>query len=264
VEGVTALGALAAGFLIAVVTSPVGVSGAVFLLPINLSVFGVANPAVTPTNLLYNVVATPGPLLRYARAGRLGGPLTRLLVAGTLPGVVVGAVLRVFVVPGPHAFRLIVAVVLAPLGGWLVSSALAGRDHRRRDLSDRATGGIAAAVGVVGGIYGIGGGSILAPILVGRGRPVAEVAPAALASTFATSVVGAVTYALLSVVESGDIAPDWPVGLLAGVGGLCGGYVGARLQPVVPERALRILLGVLAIAVAAVYLVQAIGGLSRG
>jgi uncharacterized membrane protein YfcA len=264
VDLVTALGALAAGFVIAVVTSPVGVSGAVFLLPVNLSGFGVANPAVTPTNLLYNVVATPGPLARYARAGGLGGPLTRILVVGTLPGVIVGALLRVFVVPGPHAFRLIVAVVLAPLGGWLVASALAGRVHRRRDLSDRSTAGLAAAVGVIGGIYGIGGGSILAPILVGRGRPVSEVAPAALASTFATSVVGALTYALLSVVESGDIAPDWPVGLLAGVGGLCGGYVGARLQPVVPERALRMLLGALAVGVAALYVVQAVGGLSRG
>ena len=258
----TALGALAAGFVIAMATSPVGVSGAVFLLPVNLSVFDVPNPAVTPTNFLYNVIATPGSLLRYARAGRLGGPLTRLLVAGTLPGVVVGAVLRVFVVPGPSAFRLVVAAVLAPLGAWLVASAVSGRAHRRRDLSARSLGALAAGVGLVGGVYGIGGGSILAPLLVGRGRPVAEVAPAALASTFATSVVGALTYASISVFENGDIAPDWPVGLLAGVGGLCGGYVGARLQPVVPERALRTLLGALAVGVAALYLGQALGGLT--
>jgi uncharacterized membrane protein YfcA len=262
VDGTTAPGVLTAGFVIAMVTAPVGVSGAVFLLPVNLSVFGVPNPAVTPTNLLYNVVAAPGPLVRYARAGLLNAPLTRLLIAGTLPGVVVGALVRVFVVPGPQAFRVVVAAVLAPLGGWLVASAVSGRVHRRRDLSGRSLGRLAAVVGVVGGIYGIGGGSILAPILVGRGRPVAEVAPAALAATFATSVVGALTYALLSLMRGGDIAPDWPVGLLAGVGGLCGGYVGARLQPVVPERALRTLLGVLAVGVATLYLVQALGGLS--
>ena len=33
---------------------------------------------------------------------------------------------------------------------------------------------------VVGGIYGIGGGSLLSPILVGRGFPISTVAPAAL------------------------------------------------------------------------------------
>ncbi len=45
---------------------PVGVSGAVFLLPVQLTVFGVPNPAITPTNLLFNVVAGRGALWRYA------------------------------------------------------------------------------------------------------------------------------------------------------------------------------------------------------
>ena len=53
------------GFVIAVVTTPVGVSGAVFLLPVQLDVLKVPSPAVTPTNLLFNVVATPGASLRY-------------------------------------------------------------------------------------------------------------------------------------------------------------------------------------------------------
>ncbi|CAM5459937.1 hypothetical protein SNARM312S_07501 [Streptomyces narbonensis] len=60
--------------------------------------------------------------------------------------------------------------------------------------------------------------------------PVSTVAPAALASTFATSVVGACTYALLSLTHSGTIAPDWPLGLACGLGGLIGGYLGARLS----------------------------------
>ncbi len=37
-----------------------GVSGAVLLLPVQISVLGVPSPAVTPTNLLFNVAATPG------------------------------------------------------------------------------------------------------------------------------------------------------------------------------------------------------------
>jgi hypothetical protein len=52
--------ALVAAFAIAVITTPAGVSGAVLLLPFQVSVLGTPSPAVTPTNLLYNVVASPG------------------------------------------------------------------------------------------------------------------------------------------------------------------------------------------------------------
>ncbi|MZG01420.1 sulfite exporter TauE/SafE family protein [Streptomyces sp. SID5614] len=254
----TGLLGFAAGLLISVATAPVGVSGAVFLLPVQVSVLGVPSPAVTPTNLLYNVVAGPGALLRHHRAGTLRGPLTRLLVLGTVPGVVVGAVIRVFAVPGPSVFRLLIAVLLLPLGGWLCLRTLrrASRPAPTREPSSRAVTRLAMAVGVAGGIYGIGGGSLLGPILVGRGMPVAKVAPAALAATFVTSVVGAGTYALLSLTTTGDIAPYWSLGLACGLGGLCGGYLGARLQPRLPETALRLLLGVLALGVGGLYAVQ--------
>ncbi|MBK3556395.1 sulfite exporter TauE/SafE family protein [Streptomyces sp. MBT56] len=254
----TGLLGFAAGLLISVATAPVGVSGAVFLLPVQVSVLGVPSPAVTPTNLLYNVVAGPGALLRHHRAGTLRGPLTRLLVLGTVPGVVVGAVIRVFAVPGPSVFRLLIAVLLLPLGGWLCLRTLrrASRPAPAGEPSPRAVTRLAMAVGVAGGIYGIGGGSLLGPILVGRGMPVAKVAPAALAATFVTSVVGAGTYALLSLTTTGDIAPYWSLGLACGLGGLCGGYLGARLQPRLPETALRLLLGVLALGVGGLYAVQ--------
>ena len=251
--------ALAAGLMISVVTTPVGVSGAVFLLPVQLSVLDVPNPAVTPTNLLFNVVSGPGALLRYRRRGSLASPLTRLLLLGTLPGVVVGAVVRVFAVPGPGVFRLIVAVLLLPLGLWLClrrSPAPAAADRSAAaGMPRRGIVALSLGVGVVGGVYGIGGGSILGPILVGRGMPVAIVAPAALASTFVTSVAGAAAFAVLGLTGRGDIAPDWTIGLLCGLGGLVGGYVGAHLQPRLPERGLRLVLGVLAVAVAIMYVV---------
>ncbi|MEU0483146.1 sulfite exporter TauE/SafE family protein [Streptosporangium sp. NPDC006013] len=181
-----ALLGFSAGLLISVVTTPVGVSGAVFLLPVQLSVLQVPNSAVTPTNLLFNVVATPGALLRYRERGHLGGPLTRLLVLGTLPGVVIGALVRVFLLPGPGVFRLLVVCLLFPLGLWLcVRTVRPARGHGALDGPSAPTiTALAVAVGTVGGMYGIGGGSLLGPILVGRGLPVAQVAPAALATTF--------------------------------------------------------------------------------
>ncbi len=56
-------------------------------------------------------------------------------------------------------------------------------------------------------------------------------APAAPAATFVTSVVGAGTYALLSLSVTGDIAPHWSLGLACGLGGLCADCAGATSAP---------------------------------
>ncbi|WP_395575594.1 sulfite exporter TauE/SafE family protein [Streptomyces sp. BK79] len=250
----------AAGLLISTVTAPVGVSGAVFLLPVQLSFLGVPSPAVTPTNLLFNAVAGPGALWRYRRDGALRGSLARRLVAWTLPGVVSGAAIRVFALPGADVFRILVAVLLLPLGAWLCLRTL--RPARPRpDMAEPSAPALAAlalTVGVIGGIYGIGGGSLLGPILAARGMRIARIAPATLAATFTTSVVGAAAYALLALASTGPVAPDWWLGLACGLGGLIGGYLGARLQPHLPETALRLLLGALAAALGVLYAVQSL------
>ena len=117
--GWTEVTALIAAFVIAVVATPAGISGAVLLLPFQVSVLGTPSPAVTPTNLLYNVVATPGALYRYWRQGQTGGHLALVLIAGTVPGVIAGSVIRVELLPGPRVFDLVIAAVLVPLGIWL-------------------------------------------------------------------------------------------------------------------------------------------------
>ncbi len=217
--GWTEIVALVAAYVVAVLATPAGISGAVLLLPFQVSVLGTPSPAVTPTNLLYNVVATPGALYRYWRQGQTGGRLALVLIAGTLPGVVAGSVIRVMLLPGPRVFDLVVAAVLVPLGVWLALT--------RPDRPGRAAGRVrvialpvlvllAAVVGCVGGIYGIGGGSILAPILMATGRPPSEVTPAALASTFVTSVAGVATFMILSIHHHGSVAPDWPTGIALG------------------------------------------------
>ena len=68
-NGWTELVALLAAFLISALTTPAGISGAVLLLPFQVSVLGTPGPSVTPTNLLYNVVSTPGALYRGLAAG---------------------------------------------------------------------------------------------------------------------------------------------------------------------------------------------------
>src|ERR1700720_4963745 len=89
--GWTEVVALAAGYVVAVLATPAGISGAVLLLPFQVSVLGTPSPAVTPTNLLYNVVATPGALYRYWRQGQTGGGLAPGLLTGALPRAIARA-----------------------------------------------------------------------------------------------------------------------------------------------------------------------------
>ncbi|HEX4116731.1 MAG TPA: sulfite exporter TauE/SafE family protein [Solirubrobacteraceae bacterium] len=154
----------------------------------------------------------------------------------------------------------IVAGVLMPLGLWLLvgSQRMA---PSRPEPSRRGRGLIcllALTVGVVGGIYGIGGGSLLAPVLIASGFPAYEVAPATLLATFLTSIVGIAAYAALQLVHGGNIAPEWGLGISMGLGGFVGSYMGARLQSRLPETSLRRLLGLIACVVAARYTQTAI------
>ncbi len=45
-----------------------------------------------------------------------------------------------------------------------------------------------------------------------------------------TSVAGVITFTLLSLHAPGGVAPDFDDGIALGIGGLVGGYTGARLQ----------------------------------
>jgi uncharacterized protein len=91
------------------------------------------------------------------------------------------------------------------------------------------------------------------------GRRAADVAPATLASTFVTSVAGVVTFAILAAHEHGSVAPDWTTGVALGVGGLAGGYCGARIQARLPETAIRRIVGVLVVAIGVRYLWSGLG-----
>jgi uncharacterized membrane protein YfcA len=111
-------------FLISTFTSVGGVSGAFLLLPFQMSVLGYTTPGVSATNHLFNVVAIPGGVYRYAREGRLVWPLSAVVVAATLPGVLLGAWIRVAYLPDPRRFKVFAAFVLLALGLRMARSLL--------------------------------------------------------------------------------------------------------------------------------------------
>lgn len=279
---------LLVAFAVSFCSSLGGVSGAFLLLPYQVSVLGFTAPAVSPTNLLFNIVAIPSGIYRFVREGRMLWCLTGVMAAGLVPGVTLGAYLRLRYLPDPGAFKLFVGCVLLYIGGRLVWDIATARRHggpgrgpeEERQARVRTTRLgltrvtyshgeethsynpllillLVLAVGVVGGAYGIGGGAIVAPILVSAFRlPVHTIAGATLASTFLTSVIGVVVYTWvvpLLVPGTQGTVPDLLLGGLLGLGGLAGIYLGARLQKHVPARIIKILLAAILLFVALRY-----------
>jgi uncharacterized membrane protein YfcA len=116
---------------------------------------------------------------------------------------------------------------------------------------------LACVVGVIGGIYGIGGGAIIAPFCVAVFHlPVHTIAGATLMGTFLTSIAGIAFYSLLPAKGGLQTSPDWLLGVLFGAGGFAGMYLGARFQKFVPQKIIKILLGLLMFLVAAKYIIQ--------
>jgi len=102
---------------------------------------------------------------------------------------------------------------------------------------------LSLVVGLIGGVYGIGGGAIIAPFIVSFfGLPIHTVAGAALMGTCVTSVGGVIFYEVIGpyVARAGEaVRPDWLLGLLFGIGGIAGMYMGATLQKYISAGIIR-------------------------
>jgi len=255
-------------------TSMAGVSGAFLLLPFQVSVLGFNSPAVSSTNHLFNIIAIPSGIYRFIKEGRMLWPLTWLVVIGTLPGVIGGVLIRILYLPSPEAFKIFVGLVLLYIGiklcldlfkkktsvkkqsactEFTISNAqltikslqytFNGSNYQINTLSVIS---LSLVVGLIGGIYGIGGGAIIAPFFVTIFKlPVHTVAGASLMGTFITSAIGVLFFQLLSkssIASSQNIAPDYRLGILFGLGGIVGIYLGARAQRFFPARIIKTIL----------------------
>ncbi|MCP3940584.1 MAG: sulfite exporter TauE/SafE family protein [Desulfobacteraceae bacterium] len=265
-------------FVVSFFTSMGGISGAFMLLPFQMNFLNYTAPSVSGTNQFFNMVAIPSSVWQYVKEKRMVWPLTWAVIIGTLPGVIVGAYIRIEYLPDPRHFKFFVGLVLSYVGIRLFNDVIKHvknmQSPRKRnslkdptDLTVSETGfslkrikfkfdgvsysfsflsvfALCLVVGIIGGVYGIGGGSIIAPFFVTFFQiPVYVVAGAALMGTFVTSIAGVIVYQVLSCFYLGvSVSPDWSLGFLFGIGGFCGMYFGARCQKYVPAYLIKCIL----------------------
>ena len=273
---------------ISFVTSMGGLSGAFLLLPFQMSFLGYTSPGVSATNHLFNVLACPGGIVRYAREGRLLWPLALTVAVGTLPGIVLGSLIRVYWLPDESRFKVFAGLLLlwifwrmfrdlrrpaapARKGGgmarihverWDRSRLVFTFGEARHSVSCPRLAALSLGIGLAGGIYGIGGGAIIAPFLVSVFHlPIYTVAGATLAATFVNALAGVLFYIAISPLYPDlSIAPDWGMALLLSLGGLLGMYFGAKFQKCISPVLLKWMLVVILFGTVIAYFVEFVRG----
>ena len=229
-------------FAAALLYSSVGHAGASAYLAA-MALVGVAAATMRPTALVLNLFVAGIVVVRFAAAGHLPWRSLVPLAVGSIPAAFVGGSIDL---PG-EAYRPIVAVVLLA-GAWRLATAVKpalGDAALERPRVPWLPGlGAGAAIGLLAGLTGTGGGIFLTPLLVLAGwAGTRDAAGLSGAFILLNSVAGLAGLAGLTA-DGLALPPSlalW-IGAVVG-GGLIGSWLGAaRFSIVNLRRALAVVL----------------------
>ena len=210
-----AMGMLVAAFLYAAV----GHGGASAYIAA-MALAGVAPAEMRPVALQLNVLVAAIATFKFYRAGHFRWPLFWPFAASSIPAAYLGGAITL---PGT-AYKVLVGLVLLYAGWQLWWSARAGDELRPpRAIPVALAMAIGAALGVLSGLTGVGGGIFLSPLLLlcgwaGTKQTSAVAAPFILVNSIAGLAAG--------FVRNPSLPPDYVWWLMAAV--LAGGYAGAE------------------------------------
>ncbi|MSP89622.1 MAG: sulfite exporter TauE/SafE family protein [Alphaproteobacteria bacterium] len=230
-------------FAAAVLYSAVGHGGASGYLAA-MALIGVAPEAMRPIALILNVPVASIAVIRFARAGNFVWATFWPFVVTSMPAAFLGGWLNLPTAvfkPVVGAILLIAAIDLFHSAGRAASGE-AGQSVR--PVPPAAGIAIGAGIGLLSGLTGTGGGVFLSPILLFAAwvtmRGSAGVAAAFILCNSIAGLAG-------TTLASGGLPDGLPVLIaVAGLGGLIGSHIGARLLPVVLLRRVLALLLVIA------------------
>ncbi len=207
-------------FAAALLYSSVGHAGASAYLAA-MALVGVSASTMRPTALVLNLFVATIVIVRFARAGHLPWRSLAPLAAGSVPMAFLGGSIDL---PG-EVYRPLVAVVLLA-GAWRLATASAATDDEVRPGVPPLPGVLAgAAIGLLAGLTGTGGGIFLTPLLVLAAwtgtRDAAGLSGAFILVNSVAGLAGLVT----GGVSLPPALPFWVAAVIAG--GLIGSWLGA-------------------------------------
>jgi len=242
------------GFLIGIAAALTGVGGGIFIVPLLNLIYGFAITSATGTSLATIILTSIASTVNYAKQKRVYFKIGLFLALATVPGAYFGAELtKIQLIKtwlGP-IFGVFLLIVAAQMIYKAVSTKAVERCGEKDNVFETTllknrkkllVGlGLSFFGGVASGLLGVGGGTILVPIMCyALDFPIHFSIPTSMFIMIFTSISG-----VTSQLQQGNVDPLFAVYL--GVGSMFGAQVGAYTSKKLSSRNLRLVFAVMLI-----------------
>jgi hypothetical protein len=231
--------------LVALLYASVGHAGATGYIAV-MALLGLEPRVIRPTALVLNVIVATIGTVQFFRAGHFRADLFLPLAIASIPCAVIGGAINL----PTGLFEVVLGIVLLVSAARIIGAARmpdrsgVGASEDVRGMPPAALPAVGAAIGLLSGLTGVGGGIFLTPLLLAcNAAPVKTIAGVTAPFILVNSLAG-----LVGGLLSGRSLPPISGGVVAAavLGGMIGSTMGAFRLPV---AALRLLMAaVLAIA----------------
>lgn len=219
--------AVASGSLVGFTLGLVGGGGSILAVPLLVYVVGVASPHIAiGTSAIAVAVSAASNLAGHARARTVKWPCALVFAVAGIAGAAGGAQLGKMV-DGSRLLMLF-GVLMVVVGLTMLRPRKSGGNpdvKLTRETMPKLLPlliGVGFAVGALSGFFGIGGGFLIVPGLMG-----ATAMP--LINAIGSSLVSVTAFGLTATSYAWSGLIDWPLAFLFIVGGALGGLLGIRL-----------------------------------
>lgn len=237
------------GFLIGIIASMTGVGGGIFIVPILTFFYTFVVNSATGTSLTSIIFTAIASTLNYAKQKRIYLKTGATLIITTAPGAYLGAWLATIM--EERMLGLVFGAFLILVAIRMIISALRTKAQKqvqsvRTDTELLHSGktiiigaGLSFFGGVASGLLGIGGGTLVVPILiVAMGMPIHYATATSMFTMIFTSISGVARYAQSDLI-------NFPVALLLAAGTVMGAQVGAYTSKKISGRNLGLIFGIM-------------------
>lgn len=227
----TIVEALLVGAVIGAVLGLVGAGGAILAVPAFLYLFGFgALEATTASLAVVAASAASGAIPRFRqRQVDVRHALVFWLVG--IPGTLAGSRLATIIEPGVLLVGFALVMLAAAIAMWRKSSAVPS--ERREATSKWLLVVVALGIGLMTGLFGVGGGFLIVPALV-----LVFSFPFGVAAGTSLLVIALNSVTALVFKYDTWASIDWRIPVFVVIGGVVGSVVASRFSAHVPQRPL--------------------------
>jgi uncharacterized membrane protein YfcA len=240
------------GFFIGTIASLTGVGGGIFIVPILTFFYDFKVNGATATSLTTIIFTATAAAINYSRQKRIFYKTGSILIITTAPGAYLGAWLATIM--EEHLLGLVFGFFLILVAIHIMISTLRAKT-RNKNLSTKTDSeliksrkiiiigaGLGFFGGVASGLLGIGGGTLIVPIMaVIMGMPIHYATATSMFTMIFTSISGVTKYYQSNLI-------NFPVALILASGTIIGAQVGAHTSKKISGRNLSLIFGIMLIA----------------